>query len=376
MTSNEHKKHTILEKPKRGDFGRLEYALIGAPCSLIQKLSDHLIEALSQDHHAIYVDADHAGHDEQPQKLNHDILTDKIGFYRYDKSATPNSHDLKQDLWNVDVAIVNGNHFKADQQIIILNSKKEESLSRKMDRLNNVRLIIKDDVEKPFDFLEQIPGIESVPIISIDDKSGIVQYLKEDLANNNPEIYGLVLAGGKSQRMGHDKARIEYHGKSQLEYTAELMEGTDQNFYSCRPNQEKFWQSDYPVIHDKFLDMGPFGAILSAFQKYPNNAWLVVACDIPLIDRDTIRYLLENRNPSKVATAFYNPETKFPEPLITLWEPKAYPRLLQFMAQGYSCPRKVLINSDIEMLYLEDASVLRNVNNPQELEEVKKILQK
>ena len=120
--------------------------------------------------------------------------------------------------------------------------------------------------------------------------------------------------------------------------------------------------------------MGPFGAILSAFQTNPNAAWLVAACDQPLIDAGVLKELISKRNPSKYATAFYNPETDFPEPLITIWEPRAYSELLHFLSLGYSCPRKVLINSDIELLELEDSLVLKNANTPEEYEQLKRLV--
>ena len=127
-------------------------------------------------------------------------------------------------------------------------------------------------------------------------------------------------------------------------------------------------------MKDSFSGLGPFGAILSAFRKYPNHAWLVVACDLPLLDKRTLKFLTENRNTSNIATAFHSPVTNFPEPLITIWEPKSYPVLYQFLAQGYSCPRKVLINSAIHLLEIPDSQAIKNVNTPTEFEEVKNIL--
>jgi molybdopterin-guanine dinucleotide biosynthesis protein A len=120
--------------------------------------------------------------------------------------------------------------------------------------------------------------------------------------------------------------------------------------------------------------MGPYGGILSAFMSDPEAAWLVVACDLPLIDASSINQLIEQRNPSRYATAFQSPKNEFPEPLITIWEPKSYMRLLEFMALGYSCPRKVLINSDVELLQAKDPMTLMNVNTPEDLEQVKSIL--
>jgi molybdopterin-guanine dinucleotide biosynthesis protein A len=69
-----------------------------------------------------------------------------------------------------------------------------------------------------------------------------------------------------------------------------------------------------------------------------------------------------------MATAFYDSEGKFPEPLITIWEPRSYPQLLQFLGLGYSCPRKALINSDVKLLTITDVAELRNVNDPEAYE--------
>ena len=105
---------------------------------------------------------------------------------------------------------------------------------------------------------------------------------------------------------------------------------------------------------------------MSAFQKKPNSSWFTVACDIPLLNNKTIETLVKSRNPSKLATCFYNSNTDFPEPLITIWEPRAYPVLLYYLSLGYSCTRKVLINSDVEIVKLDNENVLLNANTIEE----------
>ncbi|MDP5139269.1 MAG: NTP transferase domain-containing protein, partial [Spirosomaceae bacterium] len=132
----------------------------------------------------------------------------------------------------------------------------------------------------------------------------------------------------------------------------------------CRAEQET--DISLPTISDKCVGLGPFGAILSAFQTDPNAAWLVVACDLPFVNEAALKQLISNRNSSKIGTAFYNPETEFPDPLFTVYEPKAYATMLQFLALGYSCPRKVLINSDTEVIQPINAQILENINTPEE----------
>ncbi len=191
-----------------------------------------------------------------------------------------------------------------------------------------------------------------------------------------PSVKGLILAGGRSSRMGKDKGSLDYHGKPQREYAADLLQNMGiETFISCRPDQLNTLNG-YKGITDAFVDMGPVGGILSAFLFDPNAAWLVVACDLPLITTDFLKILLENRRPSALATAFKSPDNDFPEPLITLWEPKAYPEILQFLSQGVMCPRKVLINSDTHLLTPSVSAALLNANTPDDAASASELLQK
>jgi molybdopterin-guanine dinucleotide biosynthesis protein A len=145
-------------------------------------------------------------------------------------------------------------------------------------------------------------------------------------------------------------------------------------FISCRTDQKQQINPNYPVLEDTFIGLGPYGAILSAFREQPDKAWLVVACDMPLLETETFKYLIEKRKVSSIATAYNSPDNEFPEPLITIWEPKSYPVLLSFLSQGYSCPRKVLINSDVNLVQVPNTDALTNVNTPDDLEKVKRTI--
>jgi molybdopterin-guanine dinucleotide biosynthesis protein A len=257
-----------------------------------------------------------------------------------------------------------------DAQVVLLHSAKEESLSRKLDRLTNVQLVIRAEPGlEIYPFLE--PHVTpATPVFDITEINHIRDWLSTRLEGAIPPLKGLILAGGKSQRMGRDKAQISYHGVPQLQYLQELMQThCSEVLVSRRPDQEASDQD--MVLEDMFAGLGPYGGILSAFRKDPDSAWLVVAVDLPLVDKKTLSALVSRRDPSRIATAFHNPATDFPEPLITIWEPKAYPVLLNFLSQGYSCPRKVLINSDVHEVDPADPGWLRNVNTPQDLEEVR-----
>lgn len=188
-----------------------------------------------------------------------------------------------------------------------------------------------------------------------------------------PPLNSLILAGGESRRMGRDKGSIEYHGMAQNDYMFSLLRNFASEVYlSCHPGRVP--DTKLPVLKDTFLDLGPYGGVLSAFRFNPNVAWLAVACDIPLLDEKTISYLIDQRDISKVATCFHDTSTDLPEPLITIWEPKAYAVLLQYLGQGISCLRKVLINTDSKQIHTDTPELLRNANTLEESVNMQRIL--
>ena len=268
------------------------------------------------------------------------------------------------------MVLVNGNHFESDQQIVFLNAKKKASLQKKLGRLTNVIAFVQDD-EEIYDFLkEKLPKWQSIPVFKIGEEEQLINLIQEKI--KRPPLKGLVLAGGKSMRMGKDKGAIDYHGKPQREYMANLLTKFCEETYISTAG--KMEGCNLPKLEDSFVGLGPFGGILSAMKKDTNAAWLVVACDQPLLDENHLQKLVSERDPRLAATCFHNPETAFPEPLITIWEPRAYPILLQFLAQGYSCPRKVLINSLVKEIHMDDNDFMLNVNTPEEYKGVLKKL--
>ena len=214
---------------------------------------------------------------------------------------------------------------------------------------------------------------DSIPYFHRNDLSGIFSFVEQTIKALCP-LYGLILAGGHSKRMGQDKYKINYHGKPQVDYLSELLGRITQRVYlSCRADQQRPFSIEHiPTIEDRFVGMGPIGGILSAFHQYPNTAWLVVACDMPFIDEEMLTRLIQERDPLKMVSCFYNEEKKWPEPLCSIYEPKSAFKLLQCLALGLQCPRKILTHSPIKIISPPSQHSLNNINNPQELETIRK----
>ena len=362
-----HQKHTKLQKPIGGKFGRNEIAIMGAPCGEIKTLADQLIKELSLEYQIAYIDAEHnTPEDENWTALKSGAYTqynNKIAFTEIQK--TPDEHD---DLFfnEADLVLINGNHYQSESQIVFVHPNK--SVEHKLSKLTNVLAIILDDsISDVPDYLKLHLG-ELPPVLNANDINAILGFLTGWLHQRKPVLKGLVLAGGKSTRMGTDKSGLNFHGVPQSNYMSQLLEPYCEKVYLSARDEQQAQELKVPCIVDTFSGLGPYGGILSAFREDPNAAWLVVAIDLPFLDKGTMADLVENRNTHRNATCFIDRNDEYPEPLITIWEPRAYPVLLNFLSKGYSCPRKVLLNSPVEIIVNRDKKALTNVNTPEEHE--------
>ncbi|MBL6448165.1 NTP transferase domain-containing protein [Fulvivirga sp. 29W222] len=179
-----------------------------------------------------------------------------------------------------------------------------------------------------------------------------------------PKLYGLVLIGGESRRMGKDKSLLSYHSKNQRAHSYELLSGCcNKVFLSCNANQTP--EVTQPFIEDSKDYLGPLAGLLSAQEKFRDVAWLVLACDMPFVDEELLDMLVRYRDPKALATCFYH---GFPEPLCTIWEPSSYKALIQFVNSGNLRPKQFLKENTVKYIHTnsEIKDKFRNINSPDE----------
>ena len=380
-----HQKHTNITKRNNDTFATNEIVLLGTKCGIIADVVRE-VSANLLNYKLAYFDASHAK--DVVQNNLSEFVFHHEGNVEITTSGSINKFQQRLDFSQFDTVFINGNHYPGSKQIVFLDPEKEASINKRIDQISDVQFFIKlsKEVEVFQSLKDKFPNWKEIPQYGISEAEKITNHISDLLEKAIPNVKGLVLVGGKSTRMGTDKSQLNYFGKPQKEHVKTLLENQKlETFYSVRPFDSA--QGDIKEtnvissaaeksheIPDTFLNLGPFGGICSAFQKDPNSAWLVLATDVPFVNDALIKLLLEKRNPSKVATAIKGKGKQFVEPLITIYEPKAYPILLQYLAQGYSCPRKMLINSDVEIVEVDD-DFIRNINTPEEFELAKKELQ-
>lgn len=209
--------------------------------------------------------------------------------------------------------------------------------------------------------------------------------------NRTTPLYGLVLAGGESRRMGQDKVSLVYQGAPQLERAMNLLaELTEQAFISVRHKTQNGIRASYRQISDgsenvsdgsengKEVVKGPAAGLLAAHAAFPAASWLVLACDLPFLDRSSLAYLVQSWQKEgfgggsggvRDAVSFRSSYDGLPEPLCAIWTPPALARLEKSVAEGRICPRHVLKNDGILMIEPVTQEALGNINTMEERRE-------
>ncbi|MCP9236562.1 NTP transferase domain-containing protein [Lewinella sp. JB7] len=355
-----HQKHPKLTRPALGHYARTEFAFVGSTCARMEAIMWEWAEALSPRHPCLLVTGDHEDADL--------AASQRFGRKRFSTLTTSwNEYDDRLLGRAYAVALVNGNHYPAARQIVFVDTAKAGTLERRRSQLTDVRAVVHVTGE--------LPGwLPPVPVYPIDRVGELLPEIEREVRAAEAPLRALILAGGRSERMGEDKSRLVYReGRTEVERLTQLCASLQLPVsISVRDGGREDLPA--PVIPDRFLGLGPGGAICSAFLTDPDAAWLVLACDLPLLEAPTLKLLIDARRSDRVATAVRGPGREWPEPLVAIYEPRAYPRLLQFLALGYSCPRKLLINSDTTIVNLDDLRPLTNANTPEERQRVRELL--
>ena len=195
------------------------------------------------------------------------------------------------------------------------------------------------------------------------------------MSESQTELYGLVLAGGRSRRMGTDKATLLHpDGRSLVRRTVDLLAeaGCARVVVSLRHDQEVpveigtmsarggVWIARDP---ERGSD-GPVSGMLASMRQHPAADWLVVACDLPRLDVPTLRHLVASRQAGDHFVCYRSEFDGLPEPLCALYTAAAFPVLEDAPTEGIRCPRKVLIRQSARMLDLPVPRALENANTP------------
>lgn len=164
--------------------------------------------------------------------------------------------------------------------------------------------------------------------------------------------------------MGRDKGSICYHGVPQVVHAWRLLSDVCERAYvsASRRNAVLAPYADLPLVVDHREHRGPASGLEAAWALDANAAWLVLAVDMPFVDRPLLEALIAARASDAPATVFRHPDGTL-EPLCAIWEPTACAPLREQLAGGDASLRHFLEQHTPRVVSPRDPGKLKGVND-------------
>ncbi len=128
----------------------------------------------------------------------------------------------------------------------------------------------------------------------------------------HPNVTVAVMAGGKSSRMGTDKAFVPVLGKPMIEHVLEQVHGLSNETIILTNEPNSYSYLNIAMYGDFYTDRGPLGGLHAALYHASHPSVLVVACDMPWLNRTLLNFLVSLRNLADVIVPRW---LEHPEPL-------------------------------------------------------------
>lgn len=194
---------------------------------------------------------------------------------------------------------------------------------------------------------------------------------------SDQKIVALVLAGGKSSRMGEDKALLQFWGKPLLTRVCEVAENVKLPVYILTSWPEKYQEilpESYQFLLEKNPGNGPLVALAQGLQMISADWVLLLGCDLPLLNSEIIHHWMTQLKevPEHVLAMVPYYQSSW-EPLCGFYRKQALINLQGFIELGARSFQLWLSQIDVIKLSLgeEEAAMLFNCNTPEEFDKLK-----
>ena len=183
----------------------------------------------------------------------------------------------------------------------------------------------------------------------------------------------IILAGGKSSRMGTDKALLKLNNKPLLRIICEKVQDLATEIYIVTPWLEKY-QSIVPTNCQIIRESSPHNGPMVAFSqglKEVNTEWvLLLACDLVYLETEAIANWssLLSQTPQTAIALLPRHPSKGWEVLCGFYRCTSLPLIEQYINQGGRSLQKWLLTQEVAELPVTNPKILFNCNNKQDWE--------
>lgn len=173
---------------------------------------------------------------------------------------------------------------------------------------------------------------------------------------------GIVLAGGKSQRMGKDKRHLLFQGESLLEISVNRLRNLTDEIIVVTGEEEKLDMRDVCFVLDLEKNQGPMIGLLSGLSRMKNSYGIVTPVDCPLISREFLNYLREKA----VGYDMTVPRWKRGiEPLIAVYSKSLIPVMKEWIKKEKKlAPHLFIQKANLKVRFIEEEEI-SNYGSPE-----------
>ncbi|MCG8569794.1 MAG: molybdenum cofactor guanylyltransferase [Spirochaetes bacterium] len=185
----------------------------------------------------------------------------------------------------------------------------------------------------------------------------------------------ILLAGGKSKRMGQDKAYIDFLGKPLIEYILAKLLNVFSEIVVVTGHSENFHHGQNTLFVndlDEFKGMGPLAGIYTGLQTISTQCAFVTACDMPLISENTILKLIKSFKDNHCQVLFARNNLKI-EPLLAVYSINCSNSIYQMLKGGNKKVQAIASLVETDFLDIHDQLEILNINTPADLEKAIKL---
>jgi molybdenum cofactor guanylyltransferase len=187
-------------------------------------------------------------------------------------------------------------------------------------------------------------------------------------------VSAIVLAGGQSRRMGRDKALIEFQGKPIIAHVIDTLRELSDDVGIVANRSDTYSPFGARVVPDYDPPCGPLGGIAAGLQAAQHDRVVVVACDMPFLNPNLLRYLMVLSGDYEAVVPQTGDEF---EPLHAVYRRACYRPIVQRLASGqrrvisFFADVRLRVVSEVEWRTIDpDGRSLMNLNTPDDLRAV------
>lgn len=185
------------------------------------------------------------------------------------------------------------------------------------------------------------------------------------------QVTGVILAGGRSQRLGGlDKGLVEYQGRPLIEYAiAALRPQVSTIMISANRHLDRYARYGYPVLPDPWPDFrGPLAGIAAALKQAPTEYIITMPCDNPRLPANFVQLMLSTLQHSQAEACALEHQRQL-EPAYVLLPTRLYQNLMDYLDSGQRAVHGWLSQLHLARArYDEDSDIkFMNINTREDL---------